>query len=365
MNSWKTCLMSGFVAGGLIFSACAQAPAEAPAVQAKPDGKAKLKFEKTTYDFGTTSLVQTVNGTFTFENAGDSLLILSNVQAGCGCTIPQVKPANKQLQPGEKGEISFVLNLGASRGMIEKHITVKSNDPATPVLNLSIRGNVAVVFDVPMQTVFGELLAGQTTNFTVTVKRMDGKSLKLTKVESSDPNITATIMPPGDTTNTMSNVQINVKATGNPRQIFSNISYFAEGHDFAVARTMVYGQIVTEFRVMPEGILWGISDPKNWPGPYNPEQSKTRTVQMELKRAGKQFTIHSIKTDIKDLTVSYLTEQTGRVYKVVAKLEKAPEATEKGNIIVETDLEEHPTITIPVSINVFSRNTVSRPVSLR
>ena len=83
--------------------------------------------------FGSTSLVQTVSGAFSFENAGDGLLVISNVGASCGCTVPQVKPASKQLQPGEKGEISFILTVGAARGHLEKHINVTSNDPMTPL----------------------------------------------------------------------------------------------------------------------------------------------------------------------------------------------------------------------------------------
>ena len=224
---------------------------------------------------------------------------------------------------------------------------------------------MAVVFDVPMQVVFGELLVGQSTNLTLTVKRLDGKPLNLSKAESSDPNVTATVVPGSDPTNTTADVKLTVKGTGGPRQIYSNVSFFTEGQQFPVARTMVYGQVVTEFRIMPEQIFWGIADPKNWPGQRNVEQMNSRTVRLEMKKSGGSFTIRSIKTDIKDLTLTVVTEQTGRVYQVVARLAKAPEASERGTIIVETDWADRPTITIPVSINVLSRSAVSLPVSAR
>jgi hypothetical protein len=357
-------MVSWFAVLGIALNASfADTPPAAPIVEAKKENLPVLKFDKTVFNFGTTSLVQTVSGTFTFENAGTGLLVISNVTAGCGCTIPQVKPPSKQLQPGEKGEISFVLSLGAMRGMLEKHITVKSNDPVTPQANLTIKGTVAVVFDVPMQVMAGELLAGQSTNLTITVKRMDGKPLKLTKVESSDPNVKAELEPATDETSKTANVKVSIKAEGAARPMYSQVSFFAEGLPSAVARTVVYGQIVTEFRIMPEQIFWGISDPKNWPGTRNAVQQSSRTIQLELKKLDSKFQVRSVKTDIKDMDVTFKTIQDGRSYQVVAKLQKAPEVSTKGTITIETDWAERPTVVVPVTINVLARTPVSSAVS--
>jgi hypothetical protein len=249
---------------------------------------------------------------------------------------------------------------------LEKHITVVSNDPVTPQVHLSLKGTVTVVFDAPVQVLYGDLLVGQSTNFVVTMKRQDGKSLKLTKVESSDPNITVT-PDPNQPTNTVANVNVTVKATAAPRQLYGTITYLAEGQAQPVARTTVFGQVVPELRLLPEKIIWGIPDLKNWPGTFNSDQMRTRTLRMERKKLGSPFTIRSIKTEIPGMTVSYNTDETGRVYTVVAKLAKAPEKNVEGTIVVETDWAEYSVVNIPVSITILNRvpARIPRPVPHR
>src|SRR5882724_5930019 len=74
------------------------------------EGTPKIQFDRTSYDFGVTSLVESVTGTFTFQNAGDGVLELQKPKPSCGCTVTSVKP--EKLQPGEKGELVFTIRLG-------------------------------------------------------------------------------------------------------------------------------------------------------------------------------------------------------------------------------------------------------------
>src|SRR3954468_17321379 len=85
-------------------------------------GKPKIKFDQTTYDFGKTSQVERVTGTFTFQNVGDADLKMGKPSTSCGCTVAGVKP--EVLKPGEKGELTFTLNLARNRATLQKNITV-------------------------------------------------------------------------------------------------------------------------------------------------------------------------------------------------------------------------------------------------
>src|SRR5438093_71139 len=85
-----------------------------PAKQTEaPKGTPKIKFDNTIYDFGKTSQVDHVTGIFIFHNEGDGVLKVEKPQPSCGCTVAGVKP--DVLQPGEKGELTFTLNLGKAR----------------------------------------------------------------------------------------------------------------------------------------------------------------------------------------------------------------------------------------------------------
>ena len=67
--------------------------------------QAEFKFEREEYDFGQFDEgggpVTTV---FTFTNSGSAPLILSNVQASCGCTSPSW--TQQPVEPGQQGEIT-------------------------------------------------------------------------------------------------------------------------------------------------------------------------------------------------------------------------------------------------------------------
>lgn len=96
----------------------------------------KIQFETTSHDFGTIPEEGgLVSFSFDFTNTGDQPLVLSNVQASCGCTTPTW--SKDPLSPGEKGSIEAEYNPRNRPGMFAKSITVTTNDEkSTYVLNL-------------------------------------------------------------------------------------------------------------------------------------------------------------------------------------------------------------------------------------
>jgi len=95
-------------------------------------------FDKTTHDYGT--LVQGGNGNceFVFTNKGKTPLLLSNVGASCGCTVPEWP--KDPILPGKTGVIKVTYNT-AIIGVFNKSVTVYSNAANNPV-GLIIKGNV-------------------------------------------------------------------------------------------------------------------------------------------------------------------------------------------------------------------------------
>src|SRR2546422_5920632 len=51
----------------------------------------KIEFDRMVYDFGKTSLVDKVSGTFTFQNTGDEVLKVGEPKPSCGCTVAQIE----------------------------------------------------------------------------------------------------------------------------------------------------------------------------------------------------------------------------------------------------------------------------------
>jgi hypothetical protein len=74
-----------------------------------------------------------------FKNAGNKPLIIENVSASCGCTVPE-KP-EKPLAPGETGFIKAKFN-GSGMGVIVKQVHVTANTTPAKDHTLSFGGEI-------------------------------------------------------------------------------------------------------------------------------------------------------------------------------------------------------------------------------
>lgn len=104
-------------------------------------GGADIKFDKTTYDFGTFSESNPiVTGTFTFTNIGDAPLVIHQAVASCGCAVPEY--TKEPVLPGKKGTITVTYNgTGKLSGHFRKSITLRTN-AKTEMVRLFIEGDM-------------------------------------------------------------------------------------------------------------------------------------------------------------------------------------------------------------------------------
>lgn len=108
---------------------------------AMAQGKAQIKFEKQTHDFGSFKEADGVQTTtFKFKNDGDVPLVLTNVRASCGCTTP--KWTREPVAPGASGDIQVSYNPKNRPGSFNKSVTVTSNAVVKTQV-LRITGKVA------------------------------------------------------------------------------------------------------------------------------------------------------------------------------------------------------------------------------
>jgi hypothetical protein len=79
----------------------------------------------TSQDLGKVAEGQVVEVSFRFRNAGKTNLIIEDVSAGCGCTVPE-KPG-RPYAPGEEGVIKAKFDSRGRKGPNDKYVTVKAN----------------------------------------------------------------------------------------------------------------------------------------------------------------------------------------------------------------------------------------------
>jgi len=97
-----------------------------------PNSKSKepiMTFEKETHDFGTLNEGDVVEHFYYFTNTGNKPLMISDVQASCGCTVPEWP--REPILAGQKNQIKIVFNTARKADNIMKDITIYSN--ANPI----------------------------------------------------------------------------------------------------------------------------------------------------------------------------------------------------------------------------------------
>jgi hypothetical protein len=88
-------------------------------------------------DFGKIEEGKTLEVSFRFKNVGDKPLVISNVSASCGCTVPETP--KKPYAPGETGVIKASFNSAGKSGAQAKQVNVFANlEPAMTTLNFRV-----------------------------------------------------------------------------------------------------------------------------------------------------------------------------------------------------------------------------------
>ena len=97
-----------------------------------------FNWNETSFDFGQIKVNKPVTHEFSFVNAGDAPLVITSVQASCGCTV--TKYSKEPISPGSSGFVAATYNA-AKVGVFTKTVTVNANTEGGAVL-LTIKGEV-------------------------------------------------------------------------------------------------------------------------------------------------------------------------------------------------------------------------------
>ena len=315
------------------------------------EGAPKIQFDQTVYDFGKTSQVASVTGVFKFKNVGDAILKIEPPKPTCGCTVAELKPDT--LPPGATGELPFTLNLGLYRATLEKRIAVKSNDPQTPEISLTIKVDYTPLYDLSPMTLAPKLEFGvnEAAEFT-TIARTDGKPLRLGRLVASKPWITATVEPSAQADEATARIRVAIQRDGPPRRFNEFIQvYAAEQTNSPVSSIYVYGQIMGEISLSPEALYWSVTGAAET-GAERPEAMVLRRVTIR-SADGKAIELKNPQSTIKGLKVELVPKEAGKVYELVARLDEVPASTVSGNVSFETSVAAQSRVEVPVIVNVF------------
>jgi len=91
--------------------------------------KTSIKWKNPEINLGEIIQNKPVNIEFEFTNTGENPIIISSVQASCGCTTTDF--TKTPILPGESTQIKAVFNA-AAKGVFKKQVTVITNAEEAP-----------------------------------------------------------------------------------------------------------------------------------------------------------------------------------------------------------------------------------------
>jgi hypothetical protein len=165
------------VLGGVVLAAAACQQDEAPvdeavdgaaAAAAEAEGVPVARCAQPVHDFGSVVRGRPLRHTFSVHNAGTAPLRILRTRAGCNCTATMVD--GPTIAPGGNTGVEVRLSTRGMKGAIKKTVTLVTDDPAQPELELTLQGEVEVLLAFQPERLFlGPLREGSSRSEVVAV----------------------------------------------------------------------------------------------------------------------------------------------------------------------------------------------------
>jgi hypothetical protein len=194
---------TGFVRVSLIVSAMAGIGVGllAPAALASPAAgtagtRPVIEVPETKKDGGVVEEGTVVPFRFTVANRGAADLEITQVRPSCGCTITKW---DRVVKPGGQSVVEASMNTLYFHGAVAKHLTVISNDPDRPQMELTITARVTPLVKISPSTAALLSVDDRPVTQEFTLERSGGHPMKIAQVIPNAPYLKTEVTPlPGE-----------------------------------------------------------------------------------------------------------------------------------------------------------------------
>ncbi len=317
----------------------------------------QITFANLTHDFGEITDTDKYRTSFDFTNTGSERLVIREVKAACGCTVPTL--AKTEYAPGEKGKIDIVFDPKGKQDETLKYISVYTNAPED-VVKLTLRSDIHPLLKFERFFRIGEMTMHEEHRHRLPVFYTD-PDLRINRIEVRDTNgvhghITAKVAEMGEVESTSDDglttykgeieitvpadnpwgllygTRVNMDVYGRPRPDADPVSYTYDA--------FLSGSVYGELRADEPMISLSTLEP-------NKSYEKYYTIR---RRTGQPFNVLSaIVTETSLPGVQVRVEPAGSAGQsiVVSGNTGGFHGSFKGMLAVETDVPGEESLTIP------------------
>ena len=331
-------------------SACFLLVLAALALQQTPAVAQVISVDPLSFDFGDMKQQKTRTATVTVTNEGAKLLRILDVRADCGCTVPTL--AKDSLAPGESTQIDIKFNSKKFDGAVVKIVTILSDDPNTPQVDIMIMANVytTLVIDPIKQRIgFSRSLQGKamTKHFTFTAVEAPKLEISADKTRQDLFDINVVNGYEGDPQ--VSILEITVPADMEPGRHRDHARVKTNIEDMPTVDVEMQAWIIQTLITSPEQVS------------FRYKKKFKQTIRVSPFEKDTEFKVTGADIDLPEISVRVVETIPNAETHVI--LEGQPISSSdpraqklkghiKGTLTIHTDQSETPVIKVPVTYMV-------------
>jgi len=320
-------------------------PAEASAL------KPKITLVEPVKDFGTVAKGQKLDWTFTIKNTGSADLEIKSANPTCGCTVADY---DKTIKPGQTGKVTAHVDTSNFSGPISKGVTIGSNDPETPVAQVTINAIVKPYVDTfPAGYVRYTMLQGEELTNSVTLYSEDEAPLEIVgvmtpgdwvKVKYTKIILESDRVKAGRAGQNQYKLDITVGGPTAPIGPLTDKVVIKTNSKFQPEfRLSLTGMIRPTYLVAPSVLNFGELAAKGEP------VERVLTVQSNNRAKMDAFKVESVESTIPGITAEAKSTDQPGIFEVTVKVSKAVKPGEfNGTVKIHTNDPNKAVTEIPV-----------------
>ncbi len=298
------------------------------------------------YDFGQMKQQESRTTFIQVTNAGGGLLVISDVEADCGCTVPTL--TTKRLAPGESTQIEVRFDSKKFHGRVVKTVQIHSNDPTNPVVDFMVNAEVLtpLIIDPANQRLgFTRAMVGEVQSGRVTFETTELPKLEISADESRKGVFAVRAVNGLDGDPRKAALEIVLDKDAPPGRLRDNVRVKTNVPDHEYVDIEMSAWRIQKLSASPEEVN------------FRYKRSFKQDVRIAPAEKGTVFRVTGAEIDLPGITAT--VDETIPNQETMIRLEGAPIAADdpravetrgrmEGTLTIRTDLPDLPVLTVPV-----------------
>ena len=308
------------------------------------------RVEPLSFDFGEMKQQQTINTKVTVTNDGAGILLIENVEADCGCTIPTLD--KKSLAPGESTDIQIEFNSKKFHGKVIKSVHISTNDPLNSLIDVMITAVVQtplIIDPVNQRIGFSQSLQGETVSRRATFTATGGEPLVVSLDEARKGLFEVKAVNNVDGNPLVAAIDVTVPADIPAGRQRDNVRVKTNLPEFPTIDFEIQAWVVQELTASPERLT------------YRFKKDLKQSIRVAPFRKGIEFKVTGAECDLPEIKLEVIETIPNEEIKILVS--GAPIGSDDpravnangrmaGTIKVHTTLKNTPVLEIPVTYMV-------------